>query len=200
MSLKAPIPKPHTKICKNKNCKKRFEVSEYMPFAVVCSPLCAIEYAKQQTAKKADKKRKETAKAKREFRAKDKSLLIRKCQALANRYARIRDERLGRGCITCGTKKAKWDGGHFLPTSTYPAIRFYTLQIHKQCFQCNRINSGKPREYRAAMVEMHGIEWVERLEQQRGVIKKYTPDYLNKYISIIGKRLKKLKRRLNKSF
>ena len=81
--------------------------------------------------------------------------------------------------------------------STYPAIRFYTLQIHKQCFQCNRINSGKPREYRAAMVEMHGIEWVERLEQQRGVIKKYTPDYLNKYISIIGKRLKKLKRRLN---
>ena len=101
MSLKAPIPKPHTKICKNKDCKKRFEVSEYMPLAVVRSPLCAIEYAKQQTVKKADKKRKEAAKAKREFRAKDKSLLIRKCQALANRYARIRDERLGRGCITC---------------------------------------------------------------------------------------------------
>ena len=161
---------------------------------VVCSPKCAIEHAKQKSEKAAKKRR---AAAKREFRAKDKSLLIRKCQALANKYARIRDKRLGRGCITCGTKNAKWDGGHFLPTSTYSSIRFYTLQIHKQCFQCNRINSGKPREYREAMINMHGIEWVEKLESTKNITRKYTVEYLNKYLLVVGKRLKKITNRIN---
>ena len=178
------------KLKKCRQCGEPFERNALYPLAVVCSPDCAVIYAKKQNEKM-------IAKKKREFKQNDKPKLMQKCQSLANKYARIRDERLGRGCITCGTKNAKWDGGHFLPTSTYSSIRFYTLQIHKQCFQCNRINSGKPREYREAMINMHGIEWVEKLESTKNITRKYTVEYLNKYLLVIGRRLKKITNRMN---
>ena len=118
------------KLKKCRQCGEPFERNTKVitPF---CSNLCELT-AKAMSNLKEIKKQK--AKEKREFRQNDKPKLMQKCQSLANKYARIRDERLGRGCITCGTKNAKWDGGHFLPTSTYSSIRFYTLQIHKQCF------------------------------------------------------------------
>lgn len=181
---------------KLKKCRQCGEPFEHNPKAITpfCSNLCELT-AKAMSNLKEIKKQK--AKKKREFRQNDKPKLMQKCQSLANKYARIRDERLGRGCITCGTKNAKWDGGHFLPTSTYSSIRFYTLQIHKQCFQCNRINSGKPREYREAMINMHGIEWVEKLESTKNITRKYTVEYLNKYLLVIGRRLKKMTNRMN---
>ena len=181
---------------KLKKCRQCGELFEPNPNTITpfCSPLCELT-AKAMSNLKEIKKQK--AKEKREFKQNDKPKLMQKCQSLANKYARIRDERLGRGCITCGTKNAKWDGGHFLPTSTYPSIRFYTLQIHKQCFQCNRINSGKPREYREAMINMHGIEWVEKLESTKNITRKYTVEYLNKYLLVVGKRLKRMTNRVN---
>ena len=181
---------------KLKKCRQCGEPFERNPKVVTpfCSNLCELT-AKAMSNLKEIKKQK--AKKKREFRQNDKPRLMQKCQSLANKYARIRDERLGRGCITCGTKNAKWDGGHFLPTSTYSSIRFYTLQIHKQCFQCNRINSGKPREYREAMINMHGIEWVEKLESTKNITRKYTVEYLNKYLLVIGRRLKRMTNRIN---
>ena len=181
---------------KLKKCRQCGELFERNPKVITlfCSNLCELT-AKAMSNLKEIKKQK--AKKKREFKQNDKPKLMQKCQSLANKYARIRDERLGRGCITCGTKNAKWDGGHFLPTSTYSSIRFYTLQIHKQCFQCNRINSGKPREYREAMINMHGIEWVEKLESTKNITRKYTVEYLNKYLLVIGRRLKKITNRMN---
>ncbi len=181
---------------KLKKCRQCGEPFECNPKVITpfCSNLCELT-AKAMSNLKEIKKQK--AKEKREFKQNDKPKLMQKCQSLANKYARIRDERLGRGCITCGTKNAKWDGGHFLPTSTYSSIRFYTLQIHKQCFQCNRINSGKPREYREAMINMHGIEWVEKLESTKNITRKYTVEYLNKYLLVVGKRLKRMTNRIN---
>ena len=181
---------------KLKKCRQCGELFERNPKVITpfCSNLCELT-AKAMSNLKEIKKQK--AKEKREFKQNDKPKLMQKCQSLANKYARIRDERLGRGCITCGTKNAKWDGGHFLPTSTYPSIRFYTLQIHKQCFQCNRINSGKPREYREAMINMHGIEWVEKLESTKNITRKYTVEYLNKYLLVVGKRSKRMTNRIN---
>lgn len=162
----------------------------------VCSRDCAIKFVEE---KKAKEERKQYRAVKKEFNQKDKSYLKLKVQALANKYARVRDDILERGCITCPTKYAKWDGGHFLPTSTHPAIRYNTSQIHKQCFRCNRIFSGKPKEYRQAMIELYGIEKVEWLEKQRGVHRKYTVEYYQKYLKVIGKRLKRMEAKHGRS-
>ena len=185
MSLNAPIPKPHTKICKNKNCKKRFEVSEYMPLAVVCSPLCAIEYAKQQTAKKADKKRKETAKAKREFKAKDKKFLLNKAQAMFNAWIRQRDAK--EPCISCGyisdgKNSRQWHAGHYRPAGQNSALRFNELNTHKQCSICNNYKSGNLVAYRENLIRKIGLEEVERLETEKPV-KKWTTEELQDIIN-----------------
>ena len=183
--MKAPIPKPHTKICKNKNCKKRFEVSEYMPLAVVCSPLCAIEYAKQQTAKKVDKKRKETAKAKREFKAKDKKFLLNKTQTMFNAWIRQRDAK--EPCISCGyisdgKNSRQWHAGHYRPAGQNSALRFNELNTHKQCSICNNYKSGNLVAYRENLIKKIGIEEVERLETEKPV-KKWTAEELQDIIN-----------------
>jgi hypothetical protein len=185
------VPKLKTKPCANKECKNLF--TQERPMQSTCSPKCAIGHAAAQRKKREEKAHRI---AKTEFYAEDKSTLIAKAQALANKYARYRDMLLGRACITCGTRSAKFDGGHFLPTSTHKSIRFYTLQIHLQCYQCNQKNSGRPSEYRVAMIRLYGLEKVEWLEAQRSPRAKYTVEYLNRYIKVMGKRFKKLENRL----
>ena len=42
---------------------------------------------------------------------------------------------------------------------------------------------------------MHGIEWVEKLESTKNITRKYTVEYLNKYLLVIGRRLKKIQKK-----
>ena len=155
-----------------------------MPFAVVCSPLCAIEYAKQQTAKKADKKRKEAAKAKREFRAKDKKLLLEKAQKIFNAWIRQRDAK--EPCISCGyildgKNSRQWHAGHYRPAGQNSAIRFDESNVHKQCSICNNHKSGNLVAYRENLIKKIGADKVEELETQKAV-KKWTTEELQDII------------------
>jgi 5-methylcytosine-specific restriction endonuclease McrA len=172
---------------KCKICKKGYERQRQCQ--VVCSYECSLEYAKQQQIKKARK-------AKTEFKRNDKSELKKLAQQLINRYARLRDEKeRGLKCCTCGHDKGQFDGGHFLPTSTYPAIRYNTNQIHLQCKNCNRFNGGKPKEYREFMIKKYGINYIEKLEAQHRVSRNYTVEYYQKLIRVVRKKIKTISNR-----
>ncbi len=141
----------------------------------VCSPVCAREYARQQTAKKT---KREASKAKRERRANDRGYRQQKAQEWFNRYIRIADRHLP--CISCGKMPAAsdvqtlggaWDCGHYLTVGGHPELRFCELNAHKQCKKCNG-GSGRftrkartvAQDYRDNLIERIGLELVEWLE------------------------------------
>lgn len=179
---------------KCKNCKKSFEPER--PMQSTCGYDCAIQWANTPKAQKAYKIEK-----KKELMEKypDKTLLKRKIQAIANKYGRLMDYQryLQEGCITCGKIGGKIDGGHFLPTSTYPSIRYFSKQIKCQCIRCNQYNSGMPLEYEEKMRLMYGNKLVDNLKNEHRKSANYSIDYMKKYIRIIGKRVKKLELRNN---
>lgn len=180
------VKKPRQKKCKH--CKEWF--TPQRPLQMVCGDNieCAIEYSKVAVKKQREQ-------TKRAFRNNDKSLLKEKVQKLANRYGRLRDEfNRGYGCCTCDKKDGKMDGGHFLPTSSYRPIRYNVNQIHQQCIRCNQYNNGMSKEYRVFMISKYNLEYVEELESNKQGDRKYTVDYFQKYLRIIGKRLKKMQK------
>jgi hypothetical protein len=73
-------------------------------------------------------------------------------------------------CITCG-KVDQWDSGikgmhtgHFL-ASRRNSILFDEDNVAPQCSHCNFYRSGAPQEFRKWMLEVRGLETVERLEK-----------------------------------
>jgi hypothetical protein len=114
-------------------------------------------------------------------------------QKLVNRYARLRDfKENGLRCVTCSSTTGKRDGGHFLPTSGYSAIRYNTNQIHQQCVNCNQYNGGRPKEYRVFMIKKYGLEYVENLESSRNKTRSYSVEYYQKLIRVVRKKIKKI--------
>jgi len=163
---------------------------KYIPdrqFQVVCGNIqCAIAYGKKKITSN-------NRKAKREYKSNNKSELMKKAQQLANKIGRARSNYLGFNyCVTCGKRDGLMHGGHFLPTSTYSAIRFNVSQIHNQCYSCNCARSGMPKEYREFMIVVYGEEKVEWLESHKGTTRKYTVEYLNKYLKTMRKYLRRI--------
>jgi hypothetical protein len=190
--------KPRQKRCKE--CNKLFTPTrELQP---CCSFECDINHVdnnlKGLVALGGDMRTKRANKRKAEFKANDKVALRKSIQATANRYGRIMDyERyLQEGCITCGKIGGKIDGGHFLPTSTYPSIRYFSKQIKCQCIRCNQYNNGMPLEYEAKMRLMYGDDLVDSLKSEHRASANYSMEYMKKYIRVINKRIKKLELRI----
>ena len=188
------LKKPKEKKCKN--CLKQFTPDR--PMQSCCGFECSIEWSSKPKVQKkyiVDKQRE----LKKEFKENDKTLLRVKIQRLANKYGRMMDYQrwLKEGCITCGIKTGKVDGGHFLPTSTYPSIRYYSKQIKCQCINCNQYNGGKTVEYEAKMRLMYGDDFVNNLKNEHRNSRKYSVEYMQKYIRVINKRVKKLELRNN---
>lgn len=182
-----------------KACKKSFLPKR--DFQNTCDYKCAIQHAKNLQAKKESKKKTQARRELKAFNESDKTVLKRNAQMLVNRYARLRDERdRGLVCCTCNHRDSgQFDGGHFLPTSGYSAIRYNSNQIHLQCKNCNRFNGGMPKEYRVFMINKYGLEYVENLESQKGVFRSYSVEYYQKLIKVVRKKLKKLQLSLNNS-
>ena len=138
-------------------------------------------------------KKKKANKEKRVFKNSDLTTLKAKAQSLVNKYARFRDEKeRGYKCCTCGHTGGQMDGGHFLPTSSYSAIRYNTNQIFLQCKKCNRFNGGMPKEYRLFMIDRYGLEYVEKLEATKNELRGYSIEYYQKLIRVVTKKLKRL--------
>jgi len=178
------------KVCKNKFTPTR----ELQP---TCSNIdCQIAYANKHLKKSELKKKREANKAKIAFNHNDKTWLKAEAQKLINKYARLRDERdRGYICCTCGHTTGQMDGGHFLPTSGYSAIRYNTNQIHLQCKKCNRFNGGMPKEYRVFMIKKYGIKYVKNLESTKNQLRSYSKEYYQKLIPIVRKKIKRLEKK-----
>lgn len=178
---------------KCKMCLKMF--NPIRPMQTICSFECSIEWSKKPKAQKAYKMEK-----KKELLEKypDKTALKKSIQSTANKYGRLMDYQryLQEGCITCGKIGGKVDGGHFLPTSTYPSIRYYAKQIKCQCIKCNQYNNGMPVEYDIKMRSLYGNIFVDNLRLEHRKSANYSIEYMKKYIRVINKRIKKLELRL----
>lgn len=176
--------------------QKRCEVckSQFTPFnsmAVVCSPKCAIEYARKDAAKaqrkidrinaKAEKDRKaKERQQKADFRKTDVKWLKAKAQELCNKYIRLRDKDYG--CISCDKPKdwnGQWHASHWKSVGSRPDLRFNEDNIHKACSQCNLWLSGNPIPYREELLRRIGEDRVLALEADHAQPKRMrASDYL----------------------
>jgi len=163
------------------------------PMQAVCSPRCAAQKVKADKAQERAqiRTRKEAIKTRGEW--------IKECQALVNRYCRLRDIRAGKGCITCDAPYREgfgglFDAGHWRSVGSAPQLRFFTSQIRLQCTKCNRFGAGRAVEFRRALVAERGEEWVQSVEAMNAP-RHWDTDYLRRLKAVMTKRIKRLEKR-----
>lgn len=122
--------------------------------------------------------------------------LIKSVQALANKYARLRDcfGSTGTHCISCGQWKSfeDLDGGHYIPT-TSSATRFDERNINAQCHRCNRFLHGNLRGYFRGMEKKYGRKFLDDLESREGTYK-WKRDELNELKEYYKDKIKAIER------
>jgi hypothetical protein len=141
----------------------------------------AIEYAKAQQnklratkerqAKQVIKERKQSDR-KRLEQLKSRSEWMRDCQAIFNKYIRLRDA--GLPCISCGHPddgSRQRHASHYRSVGAHPELRFNELGCHGACSICNNYLSGNLVPYRAALIDKIGIDKVEWLESKHEPLK-----------------------------
>ena len=171
MTLKAKLPK----LKKCRVCQDLFAPA--MPMARVCTPFCAMTYARSVTGKA---KKIAAVKDKRETKTKLEALKTRGqwvaiAQTAFNAYVRARDA--GRPCICCGRMSAgethggDWDAGHYRSRGSAPHLRFDERNVHAQLKQCNRYQSGNVVGYRAGLIQRIGLDALEALESDQALRK-----------------------------
>lgn len=158
----------------------------------VCSVRCSVKLKKIELAE-------ERAKVKtRREKAKPRAKWLAECQAIVNRYARIRDAHLP--CVSCD-RPASWDGqwhgSHFRSVGAASAVRFNLWNVHKACSICNNHLSGNIAEYRPRLIAKIGQERVDWLMAQNNLVY-HDVDYLKKFKKVMGKRLRRLEARIGR--
>ena len=181
------------KRCKNPACGKRFD--PIRPLQVVCCPACAFAWSSQGKGKQAAEKVLRAATRERKAAAKPRSKWLAECQAIANRYARLRDAK--DGCISCDRPASwggQWHGSHYRSVGAASAVRLNLWNIHKACSICNHHLSGNIAAYKPRLIAKIGAEKVAWLEAQNQVVR-YDIEYLKRYKRVMGKRLARLEGR-----
>ena len=154
------------KICRNSFTPK------YSTTQMVCSPICAMAYTKQQEKKKWNKEKKE-----RKDALKTHSDWLREVQTQFNRYIRLRDK--NKPCISCGKPLVgKYDAGHYYSVGSTPELRFDADNVHGQCVACNQHLHGNLIDYTERLPLRIGDKRFEQLKSRRGKIKKYSIEEL----------------------
>lgn len=155
-----------------------------------------VEYANKHLNKKASEKKTQVKRELIAFNRQDIKKLTKTAKQVVQEYARLRD--IDEPCISCRKPTAKqWDGGHFMNAEFHSMVRFNLWNINKQCAGCNGFDSQHLTNYRIHLIDKIGLVKVEWLEQQKGV-QKYTAEYLNRLIKIFRKKVRVLKKRVEK--
>lgn len=168
---------------KCKNCKKSFIPER--PMQSCCSFECSIEWSKKPKVQKAYKMEK-----KKELLDKhpDKSKWLANAQIIVNKYVRLRD--YDKPCCTCGHLEGRqFHSGHFENVGGKGQLRFYTLNIHKQCSICNNWKSGNLAEYEKFMINKYGVDFVEKLKSNNERAN-YSVEYLQRLIKVFRKKIR----------
>jgi hypothetical protein len=157
----------------------------------VCSQRCAMRKQKADKAaeKASDKERKEKLKTRTEWE--------QECKAIVQKIARLRDR--DDGCISCHMGpdyQGQWHGSHYRPAGNNSAVELHLWNIHKSCAQCNKFKGGNIAGYRPRLVEKIGADRVAWLDSQTQVTRR-TIEYLKRFKSVMGKRLRRMEKRIN---
>lgn len=172
----------NTKPTKPKTCKVcKAKYTPARTMAVVCSPLCAIEHGRAQTAKKAAKAAAEDRKATRAKldALRTKPQLVKLAQTAFNAFIRARDAAMP--CISCGkppsTQANSTDAGHYRSVGSAPHMRFVPDNCNGQCKHCNQHLAGNHVEYRKGLIARIGLAAVELIEADQ-TLRKFTKEGL----------------------
>ena len=160
------------------------------PLQRVCSPLCASKLVKQ--AKKVDRE----STRERKVAIKSRQQWLAECQAIVNKYVRLRDH--DEGCISCdkpSTWQGQWHASHFRSRGAASSIRFNLWNIHKACSVCNNHLSGNLSAYEPRLREKIGSAKVDWLRTQNQITR-YDIPYLERLKKIFTKRVKRMEKRV----
>ena len=171
-------------------------------------PDCIAPYAEAQAAKaertRAKKARLDAKVERAEIRRRKEQIKTRaqwlaECQAVINRYVRLRDA--GKPCVSCD-RPASWDGqwhaSHLRSVGAASAVRFHLWNIHKACSICNHHLSGNVAEYLPRVRARIGDNKVAWLYDQNQLVR-YDVAYLKRLKAVMGSRLRRLEKRFDQT-
>jgi len=176
------------------------------PAAWFCCHAHAIEFSIEASRKRTERLRAKAARAheqeaknaakrdrERKMEVKPLSYWMKRAQAAVNRYVRVRDRDLP--CISCGRHHTgQYHAGHYRSVAACSSMRFYTLNINKQCSVCNTHLSSNAIQYRLALVEKYGANTVEYIESSNGCVR-YSVDYLKRIELVFKAKTKAIEKR-----
>lgn len=180
---------------KPKRCKVcRDDFTPARPMQAVCGPLCGLKLARDKR-EKAERRDLAVARA----AVKTRRQWLAECQAVVNRYCRLRDLSRGLGCISCGAMPAQkvggtMDCGHYRSVGSAPHLRFFTPQLAAQCVVCNRHKGGNALLFRRGLIERLGAARVEEIEGMQGTAKFDIP-YLKRLKAVFSKKARRQEKR-----
>ena len=170
------------------------------PAGSFCCMAHAIEYAREKSQRLAARKAKQAsqeatrAHKARVMEVKPLSYWMKRAQAAVNKYVRVRDRDLP--CISCGRHhKGQYHAGHYRSVSACSSMRFYTLNINKQCSVCNTHLSSNAIQYRLALIKKYGAETVEHIESANGCVR-YSVDYRKRIERVFTAKTRSIERRI----
>jgi len=183
---------------KTKKCQ--FCKAEFTPInsmQKVCGYQCAIDLGVAE--KKKEKRRAEVIERRADKVKREKlspiSTFEKRAEKAINAYVRERDS--GKGCVSCD-KSANWEGqwhaSHFRSVGAASAVRFNLWNIHKACWICNKLYSGRIDQYTPEIIQRIGQDRVEWLKSQNQITK-YSREWLERAARIFNKKTKRLRSR-----
>lgn len=182
--------KPREKTCRA--CGNRY--MPVKPMQKVCGPLCAIQFAQSDRAKK---ERKQATQERADTRRRLDEMkgipeLIREADIAFCAYIRARDRLAGHPCISSGLP-LDWSGnnvdaGHYRSRGAASHLRYDERNCHAQSKHENRYKGGNIVEYRKRLIERIGLADVEDLEADNETHKWTREELIEKKEYFIAKR------------
>lgn len=181
--------------CAVKTCRQPF-VPRSMTHKA-CGPECAEIIGRAEAEKKALRAALEDRKKTRaQLRALEPlQKFLQRAQDAVNRYVRARDYR--QGCISCDLPHdwdGQWHASHLRTVKTGSAVRFNLWNIHRGCWICNKLYSGRVDAYRPKVTERIGAGKVDWLYTQNQVMD-YSREYLERMARVFNKKAARQEKR-----
>lgn len=129
------------------------------------------EYLKRVTLKiTAPRQELEQAFTDRKERTKLTHLLVN-VRNICHEYIRLRDK--GQKCISCDSIwQSSHQAGHFYKSELYSNLRYDEFNLESQCQKCNLREEGNESGYRAGIIQRHGKERLDYLDNKAKDYKK----------------------------
>ena len=186
-------------ICALRSCRKPFERT-LNTLQSTCSWQCALALVVAKRERDEAKLAKSERKADKVRREKLKTVgqLEADCREIVQHIARIRDRH--DGCISChmpANYGGAWHGSHYRAHGGCSSLQMHLWNIHKACAQCNLFKSGNREGFVRGLLAKPGcgrerLDWLDSQPKSR----KFARDYLHRFKLVMGKRLRRLLRKL----